>query len=363
MTSITSPIADAELTIVRRLARAITRGDPADRDYYSQRLADLEAARKHTQRTLTKVTDRTEQEAAQAILNAIDDGSNTAVTDLQRAMQPHPLPPALRETIAAAQTQTVSTLLQAASLAADRAAYQWATRTLTTITTRVALGATDRREEAARLVTEAARRGVTTLTDKAGRHWDMGAYAEMVTRTHAMRALTEGHRRTLVQNGIRLGIVQGHGYSCPLCAPWEGKILALDGNTPPGPTPMPSMIDDTWVTVTVAGTLTQAEAAGLHHPNCAHTISAYLPGVTQPGHVHTGEGTPAGGYAATQAQRRAERDMRAADREMAAATTPATRAIAQRHHDAAQRRLDDILARYSDLRHKPGREDGLAAAR
>lgn len=354
---------DAELAIIRRLARAITQGDPASRDYYTTRLADLEAARKHTMRTLTVATDRVEQAAIEAILQAVDDGSTTAVTELQHAMRPKPLPPALRETIIAAQTQTVSLLLQASALEAGRAAHQWATRTLTDITTRVALGATDRREEAARIVAQAARRGVTAITDRAGRRWDMGAYAEMVTRTHAMRALTEGHRRTLVQNNIRYGVVQGHGYSCPLCSPWEGKILSLEGDAAAGPTPVPSMVDDTWVTVPVAGSLAQAEAAGLHHPNCAHTVSAYIPGATRPEHVHTSEGTPEGGYAATQAQRSAERDMRAADREMAAATTPVARAIAKRHHDAARRRLESILAEYTDLRRKPGREDGRALSR
>src|SRR5690606_17214059 len=38
--------------------------------------------------------------------------------------------------------------------------------------------------------------------------------------------------------------------------------------------------DGEMVTVDVAGTVDQAVAAGLLHPNCRHSLSAFLPGIT-----------------------------------------------------------------------------------
>lgn len=44
-----------------------------------------------------------------------------------------------------------------------------------------------------------------------------------------------------------------------MCAPWNGKVLSLTGQTPGYPT------------------LEEAEGAGLFHPNCRHASSLYIP--------------------------------------------------------------------------------------
>lgn len=61
------------------------------------------------------------------------------------------------------------------------------------------------------------------------------------------------------------------------------------------------------IRVPVAGSVAFARAAGLQHPNCRHSLSAYLPGVTRaPKHTADPEGD-----AARQRQRAIERQIRA----------------------------------------------------
>lgn len=103
-----------------------------------------------------------------------------------------------------------------------------------------------------------AERGVTGFKDKTGREWNMRSYAEMVARTTTMEAHNQGTVNRLAENDFDLVIVSQHTGACPLCVPWEGKVLSISGKTPGYPT------------------LAEAEAAGLFHPNCAHAMGLYV---------------------------------------------------------------------------------------
>lgn len=136
--------------------------------------------------------------------------------------------------------------------------------------------------------------GITGFTDKAGRNWELASYVEMATRSTVAQASVEGHLDRLKAAGIGLVIVSDHAGECALCRPWEGKVLAVSG--PPGPRTIqvPSAVSDELVTVHIAGTLAEAFAAGLMHPNCRHSISAFLPGATRiPTHTADPEGDKA----------------------------------------------------------------------
>jgi len=122
--------------------------------------------------------------------------------------------------------------------------------------------------------------GVSGFTDRAGRRWNLGTYVEMASRTAARRAWESQHTATLTQNGVNLvSIIVGRG-ACERCAAWAGLILRIDDG-PIGALTLPSMTDpDKHVTVTVAGTLAQARAAGWRHPNCRCRPVAYMPGLS-----------------------------------------------------------------------------------
>lgn len=97
--------------------------------------------------------------------------------------------------------------------------------------------------------------GLDALVDKAGRRWTLDRYSEMLLRTKAVEARNRGLINRIVENGHDLVQVSSHPTSCPLCAPWQGKILSITG------------VDDRYPS------LATAEKAGLFHPNCKHAIN------------------------------------------------------------------------------------------
>jgi hypothetical protein len=147
--------------------------------------------------------------------------------------------------------------------------------------------------------------------------------------------------------GIDYFTVPGDGHPCPLCRPWEGSILSLSHV---GPVNTTAADDGRPVSFTVAATVEQAIAAGFQHPNCRHTLTAYLPGVTQ-GHAPR-EWTDAdqARYDATQQLRSLERQVRAAKREQLGALDDLSRQRAARKVRAIQARIRAHVAAHDLVR-------------
>jgi hypothetical protein len=185
------------------------------------------------------------------------------------------------------------------------------------------LGGTMTRLQAAQSVLDAlAERGVTGFRDRAGRNWALESYAEMAVRTGAGHAAVQGHVDALAASGIDLVIVSDAPRECPLCRPWERKILSISGRV--GAVIEPSVLTGTPRTVNVTASLAAARAAGFQHPNCRHSVSAYLPGVTIAG---VAQRDPAG-YEAGQRQRQIERAIRAWKRRQVVALDDAAARVA-----------------------------------
>lgn len=104
--------------------------------------------------------------------------------------------------------------------------------------------------------------GVGGFRDKRGRWWSLEAYTQMATRTLITQALNQGKVNRYTEMGNDLVIVSKHERSCDLCRPWQRKILSLSGKTQGYPT------------------FDEAKSAGLFHPNCGHTFTAYVEGLT-----------------------------------------------------------------------------------
>lgn len=169
-------------------------------------------------------------------------------------------------------------------------------------------------------------RGVTGFTDKAGREWNLATYVEMATRTATQRAYNASHRERLTLAGITLFTPSTTGRPCPLCAPWEGMVLSDSGA---------GTVEVDGHTVTVAATIEEAYAAGFGHPNCRHTLLAYLPGFTQmvPNQWTADDEAK---YRETQKLRALERTVRQARQVQGAAITDTGRQQAVRDVRAAQ---------------------------
>jgi hypothetical protein len=96
--------------------------------------------------------------------------------------------------------------------------------------------------------------GFTALVDRGGKHWSIDSYAEMLVRTHVIKANGEGTKNRLLTNLVDLVEISKHNSSCPICQPYEGKVYSLTG-----------------------GSKGYEKAPELPiHPNCRHTYLPYI---------------------------------------------------------------------------------------
>lgn len=130
------------------------------------------------------------------------------------------------------------------------------------VTQRIATGITAGdalREVRNQIVLTLKEQGLAALKDKAGRAWDLDTYAEMLFRTKVVEARNRGMVNRMAENGYDLVQVSDHAGECELCAPWEGKILSITGQTKG------------------YDTVAEAESEGLFHPNCRHALNTIIP--------------------------------------------------------------------------------------
>ena len=96
----------------------------------------------------------------------------------------------------------------------------------------------------------------SAIVDAAGRRWKLRTYTEMVARTKTMEAHVESSVNEAIDRGVQFAVVSRHVGTCPKCAPWEGRVLALSAANDQG-----------------FPTIEQARANGLFHPMCRHQIT------------------------------------------------------------------------------------------
>lgn len=111
--------------------------------------------------------------------------------------------------------------------------------------------------------------GIDSIRDRAGRNWSFENYTRMLARTKAVEARNQGLVNRMLGSGYDLVQVTNHRTDHRECAVWEGKVLSMTGQTPKG-TKLPGGF-------VVAGTVEEARAAGLFHPNCKHAINVLVP--------------------------------------------------------------------------------------
>uniref|UniRef100_UPI0033F1E04A phage minor capsid protein n=1 Tax=Streptomyces sp. NPDC047315 TaxID=3155142 RepID=UPI0033F1E04A len=356
---------DAELALLDKLRSALLQGidSPLWAEIKLRSIGDLRSA-------VEEVTTALQQDAngavGRALAEAYGRGRQAAVAelgalDIGRELQARRVLPG---------APAVDRL--AASYAEDaRPVYQRITRVVldtyrsvvTRASTSVLLGGLTRRQASQRALDTFAQRGVTGFVDSSGRAWELAAYAEMAVRSVTARAAVEGHIDALAEIGIGLVIVSDAPLECPRCAPWEGEVLSLGPGSGPRTIRAERAIQPSGlraalrppetIAVHVAGSLLEARASGLFHPNCRHSLAAYLPGVTTRPPHHP---TPGTSYEDTQQQREIERTIRAWKRRAVAATDDKARTRANSYVRKWQAEQRAHVAAHPDLRRKPQRE-------
>ncbi|MET7933484.1 phage minor capsid protein [Streptomyces sp. NPDC005322] len=358
--AVSSLYEQAELALIEKLTRALAQGID------SPLWAELKlAALGNLQTAVQTIIDALATDAAgaihEAVAEAYDRGQQAAVAELGAvatgpalaAAEALPAAPAVDRLAAAVVQETGPAHLRMLRVAVD--VYR---QVVAEASAAPLLGAVTRREAAARALARFAARGVTGFVDRAGRAWNLTSYVEMAMRSAVGRAAVQAHTDRLGAAGVDLVVVSDAPEECPRCKPWEGKILTREGPGGARTVEMQHATEDgRTVRVRVAGSLPEARASGLLHPNCRHGISIYLPGLTRPRTPAPKRAT----YEQSQKQRYFERQVRAWKRRAAGALDDGARRAANARVREYQGRIRELTAA-TDLPRKSHREQ-LGSAR
>lgn len=381
--TLTTLYADAEYRLVEAIALQLRAGQDAP-DWAVRKLHALHILQAYTRRLVARLHADSRGAVEQAVLLAYVRGGQAALDELAR-QQLSPLERlALGNRVDALRRLADLVLRRRVRLAAavtlvrhdlpgvdalHRLAFSLAARVqgthlrilrwaddvyrqvVATASVDVLLGTRTRLQVAQTALDRLVGQGVTGFVDRSGRAWQLASYVEMAARSTTAQAAVQGHLDRLTQAGIDLVIVSDAPQECVLCRAWEGKVLTRAGGGAHALT-APHAVTGAPTAVHVAGSVVEAVAAGLMHPNCRHSLSAYLPGVTRP---PTNTEDPAGDLA-RQRQRQIERHIRHWKLRAAAALTDDTRAAAQAKVRAWQQEMRTHLAAHPYLRRLRHRE-------
>jgi len=332
---------EVELVLLERIRQAIAQGidSPLWVELKARAVGDLSAA---IQAVIDALAADASTATAEALAAAYERGQQAAVAELgavgvgqaAAAAQAIPAGAAVDRLAAAVAAETGPVHRRILRVSVD--AYR---DVVARASAAPLAGANTRRQAAQRALDDFARRGITGFVDTRGRGWDMVSYTEMAVRSAVGRAAVQAHTDRLGAAGIDLVRVSEAPEECPLCRPWEGRVLLRDG--PAGAREVEvrhATEDDRMVRVRVSGSLDEARAAGLLHPNCRHSVAAYFPGLSRRPEPVEDRAT----YEDTQRQRYYERQVRAWKRRAAVALDDTARRRANAKVRAYQARIRDL---------------------
>lgn len=203
--------------------------------------------------------------------------------------------------------------------------------------------------------------GIACIRYRNGRRVNISTYAEMALRTAGTRAMLMGEAAQRERLGLDTVLVSQYGACSKTCLPWQGLVYIDDvfqqysGPHTPGGTYGISRNGRQYPLLSVA------MRGGLFHPNCRHTLSTWVEGVsTRPRPMDKAKVEAAAQLEAK--QRALERSVRKAKRQAAGLCDPAAAKAARARVRAAQKELRDFVADHGDvLRRNVWRERDTAA--
>lgn len=203
--------------------------------------------------------------------------------------------------------------------------------------------------------------GIACIRYRNGRRVNISTYAEMALRTAGTRAMLMGEAAQRERLGLDTVLVSQYGACSKTCLPWQGLVYIDDvfqpyhGPRTPGGTYGISRNGRQYPLLSVA------MQGGLFHPNCRHTQSTWVEGVsTRPRPMDKAKVEAAAQLEAK--QRALERSVRKAKRQAAGLCDPAAAKSARARVRAAQKELRDFVADHGDvLRRNVWRERDTAA--
>ncbi|MFI6168833.1 phage minor capsid protein [Nocardia sp. NPDC051052] len=312
--------ADAEQQLIDLTARYASQGvdGPQWSTHQRTQIARFRAA---VTQLLHQLGNTSANRIRSAVLEAATIGDRAALADLRRRLPDSAVRHSSTIDPAAIHALAVDTIraITGTHPRILRSAEDHYRHIITQVTGRTVTGIVTVRQALQQALDRFASAGIEGFTDTAGRRWSMDTYAEVAIRTALVRALNAGHAARLVAAGHDLVVVSAHPRPAPQCRPYEGQVLSLTGRTPNGPRTLPAGLGTGNATVVVVASLAEAQARGLHHPNCRHRYTVWRPGLRLP---DIPPDDPQG-YRDEQRLRALERRARAARRVQATAITPA----------------------------------------
>ncbi|WP_018251866.1 phage minor capsid protein [Salinispora mooreana] len=353
---------DAEQAILTEVTRRLATGIDAA-DWQAQRLGALATVRSTVEQVLALVAADTSGHIRGMLASAYRSGQATATAGIPARLLPRDPDAGRAAGVIRAQGIRAGVMESLASALLDDVGQRHSNvlrhvmdvyRSVVQRATAVSVvGGMTRRQASQWAYQKFIDQGVTSFTDVRGRQWRLSSYVEMAARTVTQRAAVQGQTDRLTSLGIDLVIVSDSPRECERCRPWEGAILSISG-AERGRVEMPSALDEgRIVTVDVAGTVEQARAAGLQHPNCTHSLRAYLPGATRRPAKPTANPD---GYEAKDRQRAIERQIRRWKERETGALTPEAKTAARAKIRAWQKTMREHLAANPELKRLRYRE-------
>lgn len=343
--------ADAELSILRRIAAMLADGIDAD-DWEVLQLARLQQVRGEILALLQRINPQAAEVLRQQIELGYDAGQASALADVGRHVPHAQAQTAERVQAVIALARDTGSAMQSAQGGILRFVDDVYRRTVADAAARVVVGNITRAEAVTDVLTRLTSEGLRGVETKRGT-MDLETYASMAVRTATARSAVAGHEGAMSAMGLDLVVIHPGPRACKICDRWARMILARRGAT--GTLTVASLTSGQPVQVEVGATLAAARAGGWGHPNCRCNLAAYLPGVTRADEIQR----PAwdeDAYVAQQQQRAVERSIRNAKRAQATALTPQAQAEARDRIKGAQATMRGLLAEHPYLKRQSARE-------
>lgn len=320
---------NAERIMLRKVTDRIAKGITIENGWAERKYAEVNALRVDLEKTIQALEREEYQKLQLTIDSAYKKGQISASMDMGvkppvEIRVPLSVQRLILETHQTLQKSHLRILRSSLDVYRDVIA-ETATGVLTGVETRIQVTQT--------ALNRFADRGITGMVDSLGRRWDMATYAEMAVRSTTGKAALQGHIDRQMDLGRDLVVISDHPSECDRCRPWEGRILSLSGNDPNHPA------------------LSTAISDGLFHPNCEHSMTGYIQGLTK---IEKGKSDPEG-YELSQKQRYNERQIRKWKRREIVALTPQEQQKASAKIKEWQAKQRELL-KGTDVRRKYNRE-------
>lgn len=201
--------------------------------------------------------------------------------------------------------------------------------------------------------------GINCVEYANGRCVNIASYAEMAMRTCATRAMLMGEARKREALGVDTVLVSQYGACSDTCLPWQGRVyiddVFQDYSGPRGGSFGVSRNGKQYMFLSVA------MKGGLFHPNCRHTISTWVEGISRkPEPMDIAEIERINKLEAV--QRRMERAIRRAKRKASGLQDPAAKKEAKVQVRKLQADLREFVSNNGDVLRRDywrERDDGV----